>query len=127
MLTFNALFHMDNETWHTVEVSEDRLHNALAIAAAQVRLDKEWYLRAYPDVRDAIRRGVFSSGQEHYACSGYFEDRSPRLVEVDAVWYLEQYLNVADAIHRGRLHSPQQHFQEHCFKEGRHPHGDWSL
>ena len=127
MLTFSALFHTSKEMQPAVEVSEDRLRNALTIAAAQVQVDEEWYLRSYPDVRDAIKRGVFSSGREHYTYSGYFEDRSPRLFEVNTTWYLEQYPDVADAIHRGRVHSAQQHFQDYGFKEGRHPYRDWSL
>lgn len=39
--------------------------------------DERWYLRAYPDVAEAIAEGVFASGHAHFIQHGYFEGRTP--------------------------------------------------
>jgi hypothetical protein len=37
------------------------------------------YLRANPDVADAVRKGQFKSGCEHYVSFGHLEGRRPLL------------------------------------------------
>jgi hypothetical protein len=44
------------------------------------RFDEQWYLATYPDVRDAVRRGLFGSGQQHYELHGRGEKRQARFM-----------------------------------------------
>jgi ubiquinone/menaquinone biosynthesis C-methylase UbiE len=44
-------------------------------AAATDRFDEAWYLATYPDVADAIRKGYFGSGREHFEAYGRTEGR----------------------------------------------------
>jgi hypothetical protein len=88
----------------------------------RIRLDEDWYLKQYPDVRDAIDRGEFSSASEHYTKVGYFEHRMPHAIEVEEAWYLEQYPDVRDAVANGVFANGQTHFTRVGFREGRFPH-----
>ena len=86
-----------------------------------IEVDEAWYVRQYPDVAEAIRRGVITSAREHFLNDGYFEGRLPFEIKVDEAWYLEQNPGVAEYIARGDLESAQQHFTENGWREGRKP------
>ena len=86
-----------------------------------IEVDEAWYLSEYPDVAEAIRKGVVKSAREHFLNDGYFEGRIPFLIAVDEAWYLEQNPGVAEYIARGELLSAQQHFNENGYREGRRP------
>ena len=45
------------------------------------RFDEQWYLAYYPDVREAVRRGMFASGEEHYERHGRAERRQAHYVQ----------------------------------------------
>ena len=40
-------------------------------------VDERWYLEAYPDVAESVRKGVVTSGEQHFAEDGYREGRLP--------------------------------------------------
>jgi hypothetical protein len=43
----------------------------------RITVDEAWYLESYPDVREAIARRDYLSGQAHFEQSGYREGRLP--------------------------------------------------
>jgi hypothetical protein len=108
----------------TSYVAVDRHHFALLLGPhiERIRLDSDWYLKQYTDVRDAIDRGEFVSAAEHYVKVGYFEHRMPRAIEVEEAWYLEQYPDVREAVANGVFPTGQTHFTHVGFREGRFPH-----
>lgn len=114
-------------TGHYVELQEAKLMELIRLLLLQVDMDEDWYLRANPDVADAIKAGTLRSAREHYVVAGYFENRLPRPVEVDADWYVAQYSDVADAIKSGAILSARQHFERSGYLQGRLPSPGWSL
>lgn len=86
-----------------------------------LEVDEPWYLERYPDVAEAVAKGVVTSARQHFLSNGYFEGRLPFAVKVDEAWYLAQNPGVADYIARGELESAQQHFEEYGYLEGRRP------
>jgi hypothetical protein len=86
-----------------------------------IEVDEAWYLSQYPDVAEAIRKGIVTSAKEHFLNDGYFEGRMPFSIPVDEAWYLEQNPGVAEFIARGELLSAQQHFNDNGYREGRKP------
>lgn len=100
------------------------LKGALISKAA---VDEEFYLDKYPDLRDAVRRGVIKSGAEHYYITGYFENRMPRQILVDEKFYLENNPDVSEAVRSGAVASAQEHFEFKGFREGRLPFSGFSL
>jgi hypothetical protein len=83
--------------------------------------DEEWYLRTYPEVRQAILDGHFSSAWNHFRGIGYFEGRFPFEPSVDGSWYLATYPDVANAMVKGVLSDAREHFLNFGYKEGRMP------
>jgi hypothetical protein len=116
-----------SDSGHYVELLERKFHEILRCLLVQVKVDEDWYLSSYQDVRDAVRSGLLKSGREHYINSGYFENRFPRSIRVDEEWYLEEYPDVVEAIRAGALKSATEHFERDGFREGRLPEENWSL
>ncbi len=79
------------------------------------------YLSQYKDVAEAVARGTYTSGRQHFIEVGYFEGRRPQDFEVDEKWYVETYPDVADGIKKGAIPSARQHFNQHGYDEGRNP------
>jgi hypothetical protein len=92
-----------------------------------VVVDSDWYLKTYPDVREAIESGVVSSAEEHYRRYGYWEHRKPYEIVVNEEWYASAYPDIKAAIDTGNFPSGQEHFDLLGFKEGRLPHADFTL
>lgn len=86
-----------------------------------IEVDEAWYLTQYPDVADAVDKGIITSAKEHFLNDGYFEGRMPFPIKVDEGWYLEQNPGIAEYIQRGELESAQQHFNDNGYREGRRP------
>src|SRR3954451_4704643 len=82
-------------------------------------VDEEWYLSRYPDVKDAIGSGKFTTARDHFYRCGYHEGRVPRNHLVDEKWYLQTYPDVAAAIKSGRVKSAYDHFMSNGYGEGR--------
>ena len=94
---------------------------------AKIKVDDDWYLHRYPDVRLAIENGIVPSASTHYTRFGYFENRMPHRVEVDPDWYLQEYPDVRTAIERQEYTSAQDHFENSGFAEGRFPYANFTL
>jgi hypothetical protein len=94
---------------------------------ATIKFDEAWYLNKYPDVKEAVKRGVVPSGREHYLQSGYYEHRMPTAIHVNEKWYLEAYGDVAEAIRAGVYKTGQVHFDLAGFREGRLPFANFQL
>jgi hypothetical protein len=79
------------------------------------------YLRANPDVAEAIRSGSIEDAQVHYVGFGFFEGREGATPEVDEAWYLRTYTDVAGGVRSGQIASAAEHFRVVGASEGRSP------
>lgn len=81
---------------HPLRLSE--LRNAMAMTRSRLqrcllppdKFDAEWYLTAYPDVREVVEAGIFTA-YEHYATHGFRERRQGHIddraqPEADQFW-----------------------------------------
>jgi len=109
----------ENDTHFRIE--RGFLISIMAARLAKIKFDEAWYLAKYPDVKDAVKRGVLVSGREHYLSHGYYEHRMPVAITVNEKWYLQTYPDVADAIRSGVYKSAQAHFDIVGFRDGRLP------
>jgi hypothetical protein len=107
----------------TVSSTYEDMMQMLRRLIADVPVDEAWYLKRYPDIADAIDRGIVNSAKSHFVSDGYFEGRMPFPVNVDERYYLMQNPGVADHVRKGLLKSGQQHFDENGYSEGRLPFG----
>jgi hypothetical protein len=107
----------------TVSCSYDNLIQLLRQLIIGVEVDERWYLERYPDIADAISRGLVKSPQSHFVNDGYFEGRLPFPIRVDERYYLAHNEGVAEYVRKGMLESGQQHFDENGYVEGRLPFG----
>jgi hypothetical protein len=82
--------------------------------------DDNYYLAAYPDIRDGIRAGYFSCGFEHFALHGAKEGRNG-CSYFNERGYLESNPDVAAAVLDGALRSGEAHFVSDGNREGRLP------
>jgi hypothetical protein len=110
-----------------VAVDRDHLIQVLKPAVRRIYLDEDWYLKANPDIRQAIKKGVVASAREHYVTSGYFEHRLPYEIVPEEAWYLEQYPDVAAAVKAGLFSGARDHFRSEGYREGRLPYANFSL
>ncbi len=108
-------------------VERNFLISLMAKRLVNIRVDEAWYLTKYPDVKDAVKRGVVASGREHYVLCGYYEHRMPSAILVNEKWYLEAYPDVAQAIRAGIYKSGQAHFELAGFREGRMPYPNFQI
>jgi hypothetical protein len=102
-------------------IERNFLITILAPWLEKIKFEESWYLDKYGDVRDAVKRGTYASGREHYLTHGYLEHRLPSVISVNEKWYLQSYPDVADAIRTGVYKSAQAHFDLVGFREGRLP------
>lgn len=84
-------------------------------------VDEIWYRNEYPDVAQAIKKGVVRTAKQHFVESGYFEGRFPSEPQVDEKWYLSEHKDVAEAVREGKMESATQHFVSSGYLEGRLP------
>jgi hypothetical protein len=89
-----------------------------------VAVDEAWYLKQNPDVAEAVAKGTYRSGKQHFVEEGYFEGRTPYEFNVDEDWYTQTYPDVAAGLKEGDLESAKQHFMSHGYVEGRLPSAD---
>jgi hypothetical protein len=125
--TFGSMASIRNKGLLTEEsdshyrIERNFLVTVLAPWLAKIKFDEAWYLNKYGDVRDAVKRGTYLSGREHYLTHGFLEHRLPSVIPVNEKWYLQSYPDVADAIRTGVYKSAQAHFDLVGFREGRLP------
>lgn len=97
------------------------LRAIVQMALASVAVNEEWYLRQYPDVREAIRNETSMSATEHYRNCGYFEGRLPEEPDLDEEWYKASNSDVVTGIREGRYRNAKTHYIESGYLEGRQP------
>jgi len=97
------------------------LRICVALSIETVNFDEDWYISAYPDVRDAIKQENFKSGLAHFRSMGYFEGRLPVNIVFDENFYLGRYADISQAINLGSIPSAKLHFFTRGYKEGRIP------
>ena len=102
-------------------VDKHFLSSALAPLVRSIYFDEAWYVSKYPDIGDAISRGLVPNARAHYVQFGYWENRMPYAIDVDEPWYVAAYPDVAQAIQRVQFESGQEHFETVGFQEGRFP------
>lgn len=108
-------------------IERDFLVSILAPLLAKIKFDEAWYLGKYSDVKDAVKRGTYASGREHYLTHGFLEHRIPSVIPVSEKWYLQTYPDVADAMRAGVYKSAQAHFDLVGFREGRLPFANYQF
>ena len=91
------------------------------LAIANGDFNEAGYLRANPDVAEAVRRGEIESARLHYIGFGSFEGRQGATPEVAERWYLRSYPDVGTAVRSGKLGSATEHFMVVGASEGRSP------
>jgi hypothetical protein len=104
-----------------VTASYDNLVKMIMLLLAAVEVNEEWYLAQYPDVAEAIAKGVTPSARRHFIDNGYFEGRLPFPIVVDEKWYQQEYPDVGESVRKGGEASAQAHFSRDGYKEGRLP------
>lgn len=81
---------------------------------------ENWYLHRYSDVANAVKKGSFSSGYEHYIKNGKSEGRLP-VPQIPSDYkegdYLELNPDVKNAVEKGSYTSGMHHFMLYGFKE----------
>ncbi len=115
------------ETDTHFKVERNFLISLMAERIKKVTFDEAWYLSKNPDVREAVRRGVFTSARNHYILFGYYEHRMPAAIAVNENWYIQAYPDVAAAIQAGVYKTGQMHFEVAGFREGRLPYPNFQL
>ncbi|WP_109108551.1 M10 family metallopeptidase C-terminal domain-containing protein [Azospirillum sp. TSO35-2] len=84
------------------------------------QISETLYLARNPDVAQAVARGEFTSGMDHYRRYGAAEGRL-KPVALDESFYLAQNPDVAQAVTHGDFTSGLQHFLLFGEAEGRDP------
>lgn len=87
---------------------------------AEQLFDEEFYLRRNPDVADAVARGIFTNGFEHFIESGQYERRDPSAL-FSFSFYQSLYPDVADAVLQAGFDSEFDHFIKRGQSENRDP------
>lgn len=103
---------------NNVTVTKTVVRDLLKMALAD-RFDEAWYLERYPDVAEALRKGVIQSGFDHYASAGVYEGRVPYAFPIDELDYLNRHRDVARSLTQGPYKTAAEHFYAVGFVEGR--------
>lgn len=112
------------DTSDKIAVPAKLLKLLLQLAVAYSDFDEESYLKANPDVKQAVQRHEIENGHLHYVGYGYFEGRKGGAAAVEESWYLKKYPDVAAAIKEGRVRSAFDHFNSVGAAEGRSPNAE---
>lgn len=101
-----------------VTLPRDVLADMLSLALGGL-VDEAWYRARYPDVGEAVERGVLPSGCAHYVQAGIYEGRMPYRVPLDNADYLACHPDVLASVREGAFRSALDHFVRVGFAEGR--------
>lgn len=131
LLNFGSIKREHNIIWPVISgeisVHTDFFRALLRLALEHVQVDERYYLRTYPDVGEAVEKGLFTSPRHHYIEFGYFEDRLPFRITVDEEFYFRANPDIKAGVDGGLIPSAQVHFERHGYNEGRLPREGWSL
>jgi hypothetical protein len=99
----------------------------LQVTVVNSDFNTKGYLKANPDVAEAIRNGSTENARVHYVGFGFFEGRDGATPEVDEAWYLRTYTDVAAGVRSGQIASAAEHFRVVGAFEGRSPSAAYSI
>lgn len=107
------------QTGSKVAIPIPILRELFTIAVSTLPFDQEFYLAAYPDIKEAFASGQVSDLWSHFIEEGYFEGKLGSKPEVDEDFYKETYPDVAIAIADGSFGSAIDHYVRAGAYEGR--------
>jgi hypothetical protein len=99
----------------------------LQVTLANSDFNAKAYLKANPDVAEAIRNGSIEDARVHYVGFGFFEGRDGATPDVDEAWYLRTCTDVAGGVRSGQIASAAEHFRVVGASEGRSPSAAYSI
>lgn len=124
---------------YTITLTENTINSLKRLIDSR----ESQYLTNYPDVKDAVAKGWFTSGYDHYTKHGKTENRvydaviieeKPlqdlyaylgkllnKTIDFDEAFYLRTYPDVKDAVTKGWFTSGYDHYIKHGKAEGRKP------
>lgn len=108
-----------DEGVESLSISRSGLRFLLQLALDAVSFDENWYLEAYPDVAEAVKKGAFESGRDHFLRFGYFEGRALTPSSFSEKRYLKANPDIVDAIGSGHFEDAKDHFVKFGYAEGR--------
>lgn len=88
--------------------------------------DPDWYLKTYPEIKELIATGQWTSALHHYLSNDDPSQRNPNPYFDDA-WYRATYHDVAAEVALGKLRNGYEHFLKFGIYEGRKPREDIEL
>ena len=94
--------------------------NKIDYKGDDVMFNEGFYLKKYPDVAEAVKKGSFTSGYEHYKKYGQKEKRlpvPPMPTEFNEAEYLELNPDVAKAVKDGSFVSGAHHYLIYGWEE----------
>ncbi|MEO0818762.1 MAG: hypothetical protein AAFX86_15850 [Pseudomonadota bacterium] len=102
-----------------ISMSREDLLGIFSSIAEAYPFDEDFYLEAYPDVKNAIEAGAAPSARDHYINSGFIEGRvgSPELFNAEV--YRQNNPDVASAFEPGDDEALLQHYVHLGCREGR--------
>jgi len=95
---------------NSVTIPESLFRFLMAEYLRYLPFNEAAYLRTNPDVDIAIHKGDIPSGKDHFAVSGYFEERDTGGSEFDEKWYLKHNEDVAASVRKGEWNSARDHW-----------------
>lgn len=72
--------------------------------------NEQAYLEANADVREAVNKGLVTSGWDHFQQFGYLEHRLRDIRHLDEQHYLKAHNDVREAVQKGILPNARTHF-----------------
>ncbi len=93
----------------TIEDMDQILGPRSSTRASWCMFDHEWYLQAYPDVRNALDDDAFETVRQYYIDHGRALLHAPNML-FDERWYIQRYPDVADEVANGDYGSGYEHY-----------------
>jgi hypothetical protein len=121
VIPYKLLTHLCPVVDGKVTIPKKLLDFLLMSLQSQAEFDEDRYLRHNPDVAASIRKGEWATGKQHFAKSGYFEDRGGAGLDVNEVWYGKANADVGRAIKSGDWVSGETHYYTRGMFEWRCP------
>ncbi|MEP3633920.1 MAG: hypothetical protein ABJQ23_20845 [Shimia thalassica] len=124
-MTKNSVLELAQRTAIAGRPTDDRvtisvdLYNRAMRLALEDSFSEDWYLSEYPDVKEALDKGIVSSALDHYVSAGLYEGRFPFELEVDEESYFQTHPDVEEAVIEEKFSSALQHFKTVGYAEGR--------
>jgi len=103
-----------------VAVSLSVLRAIISAAVSELPFDAEFYLKTYPDIRQAKDAGQITDLQSHFIETGYLEGRLGADPGFDEEFYKDYYPDVLEALEVGTIASAFDHYVRSGVFEGRH-------